>query len=229
MAIIDSSVPAKLLIFLTGHDCAYPLVNAARAGGGKGGTVTRGFFLPGASAPPGALPENQEMAYIVMMDEADAVRASVRKFVRENPAKKWGYALILKVPELFGRMTEERKAELDKKGYGTPMDSNYKLIITIVNHGYGAEVMKAARAAGARGGTLMKATGTGTDMDVKFFGVPLVPEKEMLLIAAKNEECQTIVEAMRATDILSTPGGGVIFSLLVDEFLALGAVSTPVQ
>ncbi len=62
------------------------------------------------------------------------------------------------------------------------MESGYTLITVIVNSGYAEAVMAAARSGGASGGSILNARGTGTEEDVKFFGITLVPEKEMLLI-----------------------------------------------
>ena len=64
------------------------------------------------------------------------------------------------------------------------MPSGYKLITVIVNSGYADDVMAVAKKAGASGGTILGARGTGTEEDVKFFGITLVPEKEILLIVS---------------------------------------------
>ena len=63
------------------------------------------------------------------------------------------------------------------------MDKNYELIVAIVNHGFEEEVMSAARAAGARGGTVFNARGTANaDDEVKFLGISLHPHKEIVFI-----------------------------------------------
>ena len=58
------------------------------------------------------------------------------------------------------------------------MDSGWTLIEVITEDGYSEEIMATARKAGAGGGTVINAHGTSTEDDVKFFGSPLVPEKE---------------------------------------------------
>ena len=92
-----------------------------------------------------------------------------------------------------------------------------KLIVTIVNKGYCEELMIAARGAGAGGGTIVNARGTGTEEDTTFFGIHLVPEKEMLLIVANDENASGIVSAIKNQPALNTQGGGIIFTLNIEE------------
>jgi nitrogen regulatory protein PII len=66
------------------------------------------------------------------------------------------------------------------------------------------------------------ARGTGTEDDVKFFGISLAPEKEMLLIVADGANAQSILEAVGRLPIFSEPGGGIMFTTPVEEFFTLG-------
>ena len=97
-----------------------------------------------------------------------------------------------------------------------------KMITAIVNNGYADDVMVAARKAGAAGGSILNARGTGTEEDVKFFGITLVPEKEMLLIVAANDKADGIISAINSVPHLSEPGGGIVFSLNVEQFMTIG-------
>lgn len=102
------------------------------------------------------------------------------------------------------------------------MPSGYKLITVIVNSGYADDVMAVAKKAGASGGTILGARGTGTEEDVKFFGITLVPEKEMLLIVSEEGNVDLIVEAIAGVPSLNEPGGGIIYSMNVEEVIILG-------
>jgi len=102
------------------------------------------------------------------------------------------------------------------------MESGYKRITVILNRGYADDVMAIARKAGAKGGTVLDARGTGTEEDVKSSGISLVPEKEMLIIIAKNDKVNAIIDAIGTTLYLCKPGGGVIFTTNVEQFIALG-------
>lgn len=92
-----------------------------------------------------------------------------------------------------------------------------KLIVTIVNRIYTEELMSAARQAGAQGGTILEAKGTGTEEDAIFFGIRLAPEKEMLLILTKAEEAPQIVEAIKNRPIFQERGNGIVFTLNIEQ------------
>ena len=102
------------------------------------------------------------------------------------------------------------------------MDSPHTLITCIVNKGTADEVMDAARKAGATGGTIMAARGTGKEEDVKFFGVQLVPEKEILLILVGSGLTGKVLDAIRSVPCLAEPGSGIAFCTDVDRFMTLG-------
>ena len=75
------------------------------------------------------------------------------------------------------------------------MESKSVLIITVVDKGNVDLVMDAARSAGASGGTVVKAKGTGAEM-AKFFGVSISEEKEMVYIIAPRTDRDAIMQAI---------------------------------
>ena len=79
---------------------------------------------------------------------------------------------------------------------GEAMESGYTMISSIINHGQAEDLMAVAREAGAQGGTILNARGTGTEDDVKFFGISLAPEKEFLVIIAENAHADAIFEVL---------------------------------
>ncbi|MCL2744815.1 MAG: hypothetical protein FWE67_13285 [Planctomycetaceae bacterium] len=99
------------------------------------------------------------------------------------------------------------------------MESSDLLIVFIVSHGDAYDVMTVAREAGARGGTIVDAHGTHRETDTQFFGIPLVAEKEMLLIVADKISAETILNAVRDLPVFKTTGGGIIFTTEVNRFV----------
>ena len=66
---------------------------------------------------------------------------------------------------------------------GTPtMDFEYELIVVVLDAGFADLAMDAAREAGAGGGTVLHAKGTGSARGEKFFSVRFAAEKDMLYI-----------------------------------------------
>jgi len=92
------------------------------------------------------------------------------------------------------------------------MESNDVLISFIVSHGDAYDVMTAARAAGAKGGTILDGHGTRRADDVQFFGMTLVAEKEMLLIVAEKDSSENILNAVKDLPVFKKTGGGIIYT-----------------
>ncbi len=97
------------------------------------------------------------------------------------------------------------------------MEKEFELIITIVNRGFSDVVMDSAKAAGARGGTILHARGTGANAESKFFGITIQPEKDMVMILAKYGERDKIMRAIATGAGLTTEGCGLTFSLPVTD------------
>lgn len=221
--------PAKMLICFMARHKGERLVEAAKKEGARGGTLAPGQSL-GNSKLLQALSLadiQQDVVFMVMGGEAPAVLSAIKAAAAKEPKKLAGTAVVLEVPELFIRRSgRETLTGSHKEARSESMESGYKLITVIVNTGYADDVMAEARKAGANGGSIINARGTGTEADVKFFGITLVPEKEMLLIVADKDKVEPIVQAIATVPTLSEPGGGIIFTVNVEEFILLGQQKT---
>ena len=98
---------------------------------------------------------------------------------------------------------------------------SHELIFVILNQGYTDDVMEAARTAGARGGTVLHAKGTGAGLAKKFFGVSLAEEKEILLIVSDMKEKMGIMKAIATQSGLDSPAGAISFTLPVSEVVGV--------
>ncbi len=100
--------------------------------------------------------------------------------------------------------------------------ANHLLVCVIVNAGYAEAVMQEARKAGARGGTIINARGTGKEQDMNFFGIQIVPEKEMLVMVAEKDLAEKLVQTVKALPLLEKPGSGMVFTVEANSFTRLG-------
>ena len=100
---------------------------------------------------------------------------------------------------------------------------NKTLIISIVNKGFKESVMEAARGAGATGGTIVKAGGTGADI-AKVLGITLSEEKEIVFIVSEMIKRNDIMNAIMEKAGIKTEAQGVIFSLPVDKVIGISAL-----
>ena len=99
-------------------------------------------------------------------------------------------------------------------------ESKIVMIVTVVDKGNTEIVMDAARSAGANGGTVVRAKGTGAQI-AKFFGVSISEEKEMVYIVARRDARDTIMKAVMEKAGSNTDAHGVLFSLPIDSVVGL--------
>ena len=97
----------------------------------------------------------------------------------------------------------------------------YEVIVVVVNEGHSDKVMDAAREAGARGGTIAHARGSGTKDIEKKYGIVITPSKEMLYILVNENIRDNVMAAINKAAGLDTMGQGIIFSLPVDNVSGL--------
>ena len=101
------------------------------------------------------------------------------------------------------------------------MKSGFKCILAVVNNGFSEEAMEAARAAGAKGGTILHGRGTISKDAEKFFNITIHPEKEIVMILAKAEQIDDILKALYTAIGTTTDAQGIAFALPVDEVVGL--------
>ncbi|MDR1658857.1 MAG: P-II family nitrogen regulator [Desulfovibrio sp.] len=219
-------LPGKLLISMVGRHRGEKFVAIAKAAGARGGTITFGRAVVDSKILQALFLADvqQDIVFTLMRDEADSVISAVCATCREHSRKLGGIALVLDVSGMLVRQSRNTAdiTEPAKGARSEKMESGYTLLTVIVNNGYADDVMAQARKAGARGGTILTGRGTASEEDVKFFGITLVPEKEVLMIVAKKALITPILEAIRKVPTLAEPGGGIVYAMNVEEFILLG-------
>ena len=95
--------------------------------------------------------------------------------------------------------------------------TQYQLLVCIVNAGFSQNVMEAARAAGARGGTIIRGRGSANPEAEEFFNISIQPDKEVVLILVTREIKDAVMTAVYKNSGLSTDGQGIAFSLPVER------------
>jgi len=103
----------------------------------------------------------------------------------------------------------------------TLKDTSHELIVVIAEQGYTNLIMDAARGAGAYGGTVIHAKGTGKEAAEKFMGVSLALEKEIIYIVTKTEQKNAIMSAIMKDAGLDSKAKAITFSLPVTDTAGL--------
>lgn len=95
------------------------------------------------------------------------------------------------------------------------------LIVTIVKQGWGDKVLQATMQAGAEGGTIMMGRGAGVHEKQKILGIPIEPEKEILLSVIDSDKSDRILDAICEECQLNKPGGGIAFVVPVEKVIGI--------
>lgn len=135
-----------------------------------------------------------------------------------------GIAFTVPLGSIGGRRELQFLTEYQgyEKGEETTLkDTKYELLIVIANQGCSNMVMDAAKKAGAGGGTVIHAKGTGMERAESFFGVSLASEKEMIFIVAKAGQKNGIMQAVMKEAGMETRAKAIVFSLPVTSTAGL--------
>ncbi|KAF1084222.1 hypothetical protein SPSYN_02626 [Sporotomaculum syntrophicum] len=97
----------------------------------------------------------------------------------------------------------------------------HELIVTIVRKGWAERVINAAKNAGARGGTILHGRGVGVHEQKKLLGLPIEPEKEIILTLIHRDKTNEVLKAIVDAGQLQKPGMGVGFVLDVDKVVGV--------
>lgn len=123
---------------------------------------------------------------------------------------------------LFRMMQETASAEKENgKGENAMAERTHALIAAIVNRGYSNEVMDAARAAGAGGGTVVHSRSIGSEEATNFWGLSVQEEKEIVLILAEVENKVGIMSAVSEKCGMHSEANGLVLSLPIDSVMGL--------
>ena len=94
-------------------------------------------------------------------------------------------------------------------------EKKHEVIFCVINSGFSETVMDAAREAGARGGTVIRARGTANKDAEKLFKITVHPDKEIVMIIVPEDIKDAVLAAVyKAAE--SEESRGIVFSLAVD-------------
>lgn len=138
-----------------------------------------------------------------------------------------GIAFITPLSSIGGKKALQfllENQDYQKQEESTLKNTTHDLIIVIAEQGYTNLIMDAARAAGAHGGTVIHAKGTGMEAAEKFMGVSLAAEKEIIFIVSKTEGKNAIMQAIMKDAGLDSKAKAIAFSVPVTDTAGLRLV-----
>lgn len=173
--------------------------------------------------------ESKEKTVVITIVEEEkwiTVKRQLEKVLKID-APGGGIAFTVPLSSIGGRKALQFLIENDKyerQEESTLKNTTHDLIIVISELGYTNLIMDAARKAGAYGGTVIHAKGTGMAAAEKFMGVSLAAEKEVIYIVVKNEQKNPIMQAIMEEAGINTKAKAICFSLPVTDTAGLRLV-----
>ena len=164
-----------------------------------------------------------EKAIVSTVADAEQTRQifklSKRRLFIDVPGN--GVMMAIPLKSVAGGRTLGYLTDSTQTGGKPAMVFSHELIMVIMNEGYSDTVMDAARSAGAGGGTVLHAKGTGRARAQKFFGVSLADEKDIVYIVAHADEKADIMQAIADNAGPGTRAGAICFSLPISQVAGL--------
>ena len=151
----------------------------------------------------------------------------IKRYMEKNlkiDAPGGGISFTIPLSSIAGKRALQfliEKQDYQKEEESTLKNTTHELIVVIAEQGYTQLIMNAARAAGAYGGTVLHAKGTGMEIAEEFMGVSLAIEKEILYIVTKTEQKNDIMKAIVKEAGIDSKSKAIAFSLPVTSTAVL--------
>ncbi|CAM3561071.1 P-II family nitrogen regulator [Erysipelothrix urinaevulpis] len=97
----------------------------------------------------------------------------------------------------------------------------FDAIFTITDMGQAEDVIASAKEAGASGGTVMHARGSGIQKNETLFNIEIEPEKDVVFILSSKDKTEAITEKLNQDFEFENPGHGILFVLDVSKTMGL--------
>lgn len=170
-------------------------------------------------------PDKNVLVSLMTRGTAAEMLVKLKKELRLGTVNS-GIAFTLPISGANGlvvRLLSEGDADgTDRKVVINMADSKYTLIAAAVDRGYSENVMEAARAAGAGGGTVMSSRGIVSEAAAGYWGKSLREEKDIVLIVADNESKLGIMSAISEKCGMRSEAKGTVISIPIDSVMGFG-------
>ena len=97
----------------------------------------------------------------------------------------------------------------------------YNVIFAVLPRGTAEHVMNVAKEAGAQGGTIFFARGTGAHEAKTFLGLTVDIAKEVLFVLTDEKDTERILGSVIEAGHLEKPGTGIAFVMSLDKTVGL--------
>ena len=168
--------------------------------------------------------ESNERRVVLTIADAEKTAALIAAQKRRLHIGVPGHGIVIAVPikSVGGGNTVAYLNGGRSPKYTPDLSCAYELIIAIANEGGTDAVMNAARAAGARGGTVLHGKGTGAKGAPKFYNISIAAEKEVILIVSAAGQKAEIMRSILRKAGPDSDAGAIVFSLPASAVAGFG-------
>jgi hypothetical protein len=183
---------------------------------------------------------SSEKAVVICLEQDVMVPALLKRVSKSLGLHNPGAGIAFTVPlssinkpvlqvfkqSIHKNLTDEEKKENAKmkealeKEPGKPR-KQHDLVIIVANQGYSDDLMACARNAGASGGTVINARGLAHRGPVKFFGISVQDEKEIITILTNRKKRTAIMQAVSRDFGIASKAQAIVFSLPAENITGL--------
>lgn len=194
------------------------MLSKAQECGATGGTIFLGQGTVQSNKLLDILGLNEAQKEILMIATSEESCSELQDKLSEHfkfSKKNKGIAFSIPFTRWKLKSNEEEKREIHRE-----FNPSHYCIMTIVDKGRSKDCIKAAKAAGARGGTIMHGHGAGVPIDY-YFPLIIEPQKDIVMILTPKDNVTAIMDKIIADLELCKEGKGVIFALPVVKISGL--------
>lgn len=210
MRSISQVLNIELAVVIVEHGLGSKVLRIAKAAGIKGGTVLMGVGTAHNNWMDYFGLSDVRKEIVMMLADKKSLNYAIKQLDKAMNFEKPNHGIAFTSSICLALGSSNLVCGIDEEDEGVD-DIMYQSIFTIVDRGKAEYVMEAATKAGAKGGTIIHARGSGIHETMKVFSMSIEPEKEIVLILSPVNETQTIIDAIRTELDIDTPGQGIIF------------------
>lgn len=194
---------SRIYIAIVNRGKAEVVIKYARSMGIEEGTVLlgEGTVRSKVLEPLGLNQTQKEIVMLPVTKEQDQrIHQEISEKLKFNQRNQ---GIAFSIP--FKRWTKESTSfSLEAKDFSS------SLIMTIVEKGKSREIIKAARKAKARGGTIIHGRGAGVPQDY-YFPIEVEPQKDTILTVVQKDKKEEVKKSIEET--IKNETDGVVFTL----------------
>ncbi len=197
---------------------ANEVLSKAHEFGATGGTIFLGEGTVQSNRLLNILGLNEAQKEILMIECTEQICSDIHDKLSEHfmfSKKNKGIAFSIPFVRWKLKSNEEENRDLHRD-----FNSSHFCIMTIVDKGRSKDCIKAAKSAGAKGGTIMHGHGAGVPTDY-YFPLIIEPQKDIVVILTSKDSVTAIKDRIIEELELYKKGNGVIFVLPVIKMSGL--------